>query len=51
MKTPLPFIICIALIISGFVIGGRDGAIMSIAGSAALLCYSFWLLIKLGKAM
>jgi len=49
MKTPIPFIICIAMIGSGFVIGGRDGAIMSLVGSVTFLAYSLWMAIRINS--
>jgi len=48
MKTAqiLAFSIPVAFIAAGFVIGNRDGAIISVVGSAALLIVSFWQAIK-----
>jgi hypothetical protein len=45
----LLFIVPISLIASGFVIGGRDGAILSIVGSVALLAVSVWQVVKIAK--
>jgi hypothetical protein len=44
MKTTqmLMFTVPIAVMAAGFSIGGRDGAIFSIIGAAALLVISFW---------
>jgi hypothetical protein len=49
MKTTqmLAFAVPVSLIAAGFSIGGRDGAIFSIVGSAVLLIVSFWQAIKL----
>lgn len=51
MKTIIPFAVLIALIVSGFTIGGLDGAILSLVGSVALLAYSLWSAIKVGQSM
>jgi hypothetical protein len=45
--SPILFIIPLAVIVSGFTIGGRDGAIISIVGSVALLAYSLWRAFKI----
>jgi len=49
--SPLSFVIPLAFIVCGFVIGGRDGAIISIVGCVALLGFSIWVLIKIGREM
>ena len=48
MKTTqiLAFTVPVAFIAAGFVIGNRDGAIISVVGAAALLVVSFWQAIK-----
>jgi len=49
--SPLPFIIPIPFIVSGFVIGGRDGAIISLVGCSLLLAASVWTLVKIARQM
>jgi hypothetical protein len=48
MKTTqlLAFTIPVGVMAAGFSIGGRDGAIFSIVGAAALLIVSLWQAIK-----
>jgi hypothetical protein len=41
------FMVPLAVTIAGFSIGGRDGAIFSIIGAAALLIVAFWQAIKI----
>ena len=43
------FMAPVALIVAGFVIGGRDGAIFSIIGAVGLLAVSFWQVIKIAQ--
>ena len=49
MKTSQMLLVAVpvALLASGFTIGGRDGAIISIVGAAILLLVSFWQAIKI----
>jgi hypothetical protein len=48
MKTTqlLAFSVPVGVMAAGFAIGGRDGAIFSIVGAAALLIVSLWQAIK-----
>jgi hypothetical protein len=49
MKTTqmLMFVVPVGVMAAGFSIGGRDGAVFSMVGAAALLIVSFWQAIKL----
>jgi hypothetical protein len=45
--SPLLFIIPLAVIVAGFSIGNRDGAIISIVDSAALFAIALWRAFKI----
>jgi hypothetical protein len=45
----IAFTIPISLIASGFVIGGRDGAIFSLVGSVALVAVTIWGVTRIAR--